>query len=256
MSLSARVSVMPSVPRVLVLGSCRVSRPLRQLRDLGLIDYVNLDERIWFTHTSAGARQTVGVLQGAISIPDELWPAALETHLELSGDISAPHLTNVDVAVIEISSLRRHSVGGFQLNAHKVYGEAVAAGIEAPQLVRGNTEALPVGHPLKSMTVSTTTYDDLATDLLEMQATIAAPVLTVDHLYSEMPDGTPVPEREKLSGFLRRLEAEHGIPFYSTKPAILSHGIDKALTDQNHYRPEFESVVADRLYPLIAQLSA
>lgn len=45
---------------------------------------------------------------------------------------NAPQLTDVDVAVVEISTLRRHAVGGFELYAHEVYGEAIAAGSKLP----------------------------------------------------------------------------------------------------------------------------
>lgn len=245
---------MSLIPRVLVLGSCRVSRPLRNLHERRLINYVNFDERIWFTHTSAAARQTIGILQGSVNVPNELRSAAFETHLEFTEDMSAPELTNVDVVVVEVCSLRRHSVDGFELNAHKVYGEALAAGIEARQLLQGNTMSLPDEHPLKGLQVTNSTYDSLLADLLDIQVSVGAPVLTVDHLYSELPDGSPVPEREKVSGYLRQIEAENGLAFYSTKPAILKHGSDLALTDQNHYRPAFEPVVADLLYPLITQL--
>jgi hypothetical protein len=128
--------------------------------------------------------------------------------------------------------------------------------VETRPLVQGDTGALPAGHPLKNLQVSTSTYDDLVADLLDIQASLGAPVLTVDHLYSELPGGAPVPERDKVSSYLRQIEAEHGIAFYSTKHAILGHGIDVALSDQNHYRPAFEPVVAELLHPLIARLAA
>jgi len=242
---------MSSAPRVLVLGSCRVSRPLRRLHEQGLIDYVNFDERIWFTHTSAGARQTLNVLRGDATIPQLLRPTALETHLTFGEDMSAPGLTSVDVVVVEVSSLKRHTVDGVELNAHKIYGAAVAAGVEARQLLHGNTEGLPDEHLLKPMRVTVTRYEELAADLLSIREAVGGAILTVDHLYSELPDGSPIPEREKLSGYLRQAEAEYGIPHYSTKPAIVAHGIDKALSDSTHYRPEFEPVVSELLLPLV-----
>lgn len=257
-SCSANSTNMPSmydsVPSVLAIGSCRIFRPLRPLHESGLINLLNYSENQWFTHTAAAARQFVDVLDGTVHIAQELRRAALEADLVFPSDMRSPVPLRPDAVVVEVSSLKQHRVEGIELNAHKVYGMAVETGLDYRPIVQGVTTALPDEHVLKAMQVSYAKQDELTSDLLSIRDRMACPVMTVNHLYSEMPDGTPAPDRVRLTEALRQLEREHGIPMYDTQPAIAEYGIQAALEDQNHYRSSFESVVGDRLLKSIQNL--
>lgn len=257
-SCRANSTNMPSmydrVPFVLAIGSCRIFRPLRPLHERGLINLINYSENQWFTHTAAAARQFVDVLDGTVHIAEKLRRAALETDLVFPGDMRSPVPLQPDAVVVEVSSLKQHRVEGIELNAHKVYGMAVESGFDYRPIVQGVTTALPDEHVLKAMQVSYAEQDELTSDLLSIRDRMACPVMTVNHLYSEMPDGTPAPDRVRLTEALRQLEREHGIPLHDTQPAIVEYGILAALEDQNHYRSSFESVVGDRLLMSIQNL--
>jgi hypothetical protein len=76
-------------------------------------------------------------------------------------------------------------------------------------------------------------------------------MIMADHLYTLMPDGSPVEARAKLTAMLSHVQQEYGIPLYTTKESILEYGYDVALEDQNHYRYAFEPVVGERLLTMI-----
>lgn len=219
----------------------------------GRIDLVNYNTHLWLTHTAAAGRQYVDIIQGRTNIPAELRPAALESHLEFPDDMSVD-FGPIDAVVVEVSSYKQHRINGIELNAHKVYGIAKQAGVDHRPIIEGRTEALPDDHVLKSLEVSFATQDELAADLLTIRDRLGAPTMTVDHLYTEMPDGSPVPVRERLTTMLSRVQQDHGIPLHTTKETILEHGFVAALEDQNHYRYAFEPVVGNRLLTGIGQM--
>ena len=212
------------------------------MHDRGRINLLNHNANRWYTHTSASAKQYVDVVQGRGQIPLDLRGLALETHLDYSADdMSSAETIAPHVVIVEVSTLKRHRVDGIDLNAHLVNG-----------LQRTYPNGLPEGHPLTRLEVSTISPDDLAADLVVIRERLAAPVITVNHLHATMPDGNPLPARERLTAMLRQVEIDHDIPLFDTKHLILEHGVDTALEDQNHYRREFEPVVAERLLAFAA----
>lgn len=237
---------MNQAPTVLAIGSCRIFRPIRQIHKAGLVRLANYLDRFWFTHTSGAAKQYVDVLDGRAKIPLGLRDAAIEGELEWPRDM---HLgvPKADIAIVEISSLSALSVGGVQLNAHKVYRAAKELGIDPKPLLRGVPDALPENYHLKDIEYHKVPESELAQDLLYIRNTIGIPVITVDHLYSLRPNGEPAPERRALSAALEAIQAEHNIPFTPTRPLIEKHGSATALLDQNHYRKEFEITVGKSL---------
>lgn len=245
-------------PTVLAIGSCRIFRPLRRLHDEGRINLVNYTERYWFTHTAAAALQYVDVMQGRVAVPPELRRAALETELVFPADM-ALGIGEVDLVVVEVSSLKQHRIGAYELNAHKVYGIAVETGHPHQPIVNGHREALdalPEGHILHALKVDYTSPAQLASDLTSIRKQVGAPVMTVDHLHAVLPDGGSVPGRDRLTEDLRAVSMASGLSFYSTKDLIDEHGSEVALLDQNHYRSEFEAVVGERMLPMILASAA
>jgi hypothetical protein len=245
-----------SVPSILAIGSCRIFRPLRHLHESGRIKLLNYSENQWFTHTAAAARQFVDILDGTIQIPVELRRATLEADVVFPSDMRASAPLRADAVIVEVSSLKQHRVGGIELNAHKVYGIAVESGLNYRPIVQGVTSDLPDDHVLKPMRVDYATQGELAKDLLSIRDRLACPLMTVNHLYSEMPDGTAAPDRVRLTAALQQLGLQHDIPMHDTQPAIAEYGIEVALKDQNHYRSDFEPVVGERILTSIQKLVA
>jgi len=180
-------------------------------------------------------------------IPNHLRRAALESVLEFPGDMAAG-IPRVDAVVVEVSSLKQYILEGYYLNAHKIYGIVSESGLPHQPVLNGQTQALPDGHPLKMLRMEVASRQTLRDDLRSIQDQVRAPVMTVDHLYSVMPNGEPPAERSKLTEELRLVSQQENMPFYSTKELIVEYGIDRALLDQNHYRSDFEEVVGDRMY--------
>ena len=203
--------------RVLAIGSCRVFRPLRRLAIAGKIDLVNTaEDRHWFTHTAAAARQYVEVMLGDKEIPLALRSAAFESDHTWPVDM-AMGIPAVDVVLVEVSSLKNASVASVSLNAHRVYHLAMEAGVDYRPVINGDTSDLPSEHPLKSLQVAYTSQQQLSADLKAIRDRVEVPVMTVDHLYSLTADGAPAPDRVRLTKALMSVDAELGIPLHTTR---------------------------------------
>jgi hypothetical protein len=244
-----------SVPNVLGIGSCRIFRPLRHLHEQGLVRLLNYHSHQWFTHTAAGAMQYTKLVRGQSHLPLSLRPAVLETEMKIPEDLVFD-FANPDLVMVEVSTLKEHVLDGISLNAHKVYGLAVAAGVPYRPVINGITDALPDDHVLKAMAIHYATGLEVDRQLQYIRNELGASLLTVDHLYTETPDGLAIPERTKLSEILQGLQTSQGMAHFSTKTAIVAAGIDVALEDQNHYRKDFEPVVAGAMYSRIESLLA
>lgn len=238
---------------VLAIGSCRVFRPLRKLNDAGLIRLVNAD-RSWFTHTAAAARQYIDVMDGRVSIPMDLREVALEGVLRWPEDM-AMGLPQADVAVVEVSSLKRYIIDGLELNAHKVWGVARAMGVDHRPIMQGNTDVLPEGSLLKALEVSLTSDEELTDALDAIHERVDAPVLLVDHLYSPVESGAPVRERVAITESLRRVAQQEAFGLFETESVIALHGAEVALLDQNHYRSEFEGTAGLAMFSALRALT-
>lgn len=245
-----------TAPTVLALGSCRIVRPLRTLHSSGEIRLLNHDHHLqWFTHTAAAARQSAEVLAGVTTIPPEYREVVFETHLDLPENLRHPGPMNLDLVIVEVGTWKQQRLAGLELNGHKVYGVAERNGYAGRHVMHGRTADLPEGHLLKHVTYSRAEQEEIARDLLRIRELLGAAVMTVNPTYSESSDGLQIPERAKLTEQLRQIEAQHGFPLYDTKDVILEHGIDVALKDPNHYRTDFEPVVAEHMHRVIQQVA-
>ncbi|WP_146826024.1 DUF362 domain-containing protein [Aeromicrobium flavum] len=247
-------------PRVLAIGSCRVFRPLRKLAADDHLTLVNAAaHESWFTHTSAAAVQYLDVVQGRREIPHELRGAVMESPFTEWADDMSVELPAADVVVVEVSSMKRHVVDGFHLNAHKVYGIANEGGFDYRRVVHGDTGELPDDHRLKQMTVTPTSLAETVADVQRIEQLTGVPVVLVDHLHALTDGGVVLAGREELAAQLRDAAAETGATFHSTRPLIEEHGQDIALLDVNHYRDEFEITAGKSLLTTIesaAQVSS
>jgi hypothetical protein len=213
---------------------------------------VNQGHHQWFTHTAAAARQFVEIVQGRKEVPEDLRAAAFETTIGYEAEMQGG-LEGFDLAVVEVSTVKEHRVGDIELNAHKVYHAALELGIEYQPFVNGDVSQVPDGHPLKALSVTRASGDLIESQISEVQSLLGVPVLAVDHLYYEV-DGSPLPERSKLTEVLEAVSRRPGIGFHSTRDLIVEHGAEVALEDSNHYRKEFEAVAAAGLYGSVRRM--
>jgi hypothetical protein len=251
---------LPDVPKVLALGSCRVFRPLQRLHAAGHIDllYYGTSPHWWFTHSAGEARQYLQAIRGQLTIPEPMRPLICETTADLPEDLTEPgRLPTIDLAVLEISTLKAFTAAHLRLNIQRVWGYAHAAGVDTGAVLAGRPVEWPADHPLLAdLSVERETPESVAAQVLGIREAVGVPLLTVDHLFATTADGTPVPGREEITTLLARLEREDGIAFHSTRPLIERHGEGVALKDSTHYAADFEPVVGEDLWASIQRTTS
>lgn len=171
-------------PAALVLGSCRVFRPLRHVHHDGRIRITDIDGPAWFTHSVAEARQLVEVLAGECAVPGDLRSLVCEN---LWGGLSVPlgsrALDAVDVVVLEVSTTKSYTVGETRLNMHCLWNAARGLDLPTRDVLRG----APVTWPeragrLRELQVGRADPDEIRADVSAIAALTGAPVVLVDHI--------------------------------------------------------------------------
>ena len=250
----------PDVPRVLALGSCRVFRPLQRLHAAGHIDllYYGTSPHWWFTHSAGEALQYLQAIRGEITIPDPMRPLICETTADLPDDLTEPgRLATIDLAVLEISTLKAFTAAHLRLNIQRVWGYAHTAGVDTAAVLAGRPVEWPAEHPLLTdMAVERETPESVAAQILDIRDAVGVPLLTVDHLFATTADGIPVPGRQEITTLLAQLEHDEGIAFHSTRALIERHGEGVALKDSTHYAVDFEPVVGEDLWASIRRAAS
>ncbi len=254
---------------LLVLGSCRVVRPLRHLLSAERVRIVNYGA-YWFTHSAKDALQYLDVLEGR-SIPDELFDLIVGTGSLTAGKAcgrydprNGPHAASV----VEVSTYKLLRYRGWFLHLDQfrikcreigVHPDLLAEKLKTPMDRRGDDHfaALPMPPRYGALFAETELVaqsdQELEADLTELRRRIGGPIVFVDHFNIPREDGVPFPERERLTRSLRRHTAQLGVRFYETAPAILAAGPAQALVDINHYTAEFEPIVAGRLLATVSE---
>ena len=237
---------------MLVVGSCRVFRPLRAADDAGLIRLVNKADNWWFTHSPAGAAQYVDALAGTRDVPVELRPLVCETMIErLPTDLMARHMLDVDAVVVEVSTLRQLTIGDTHLNHQMVWGHLNRLGVTPGPVLWGNAAAVPDGDTVKAMRVGRATRESTVAALRHIRDVVGAPLVTVDHLRAQMPDGGVAAERLDITALLADLD---DFPTWSTGVHIGEAG-QSALEDQNHWAKSAELPVGRLLAEAVLAVS-
>ena len=250
---------MSDAPRIVALGSCRVFRPLQKLQAKGEIEllYYGTSPHWWFTHSAGEAIQYLAAIRGEVAIPEELRPLICETTADLPPDLTEPGLLDsVDLAVLEISTLKAFHSHGLRMNMQRVWGYAHASGVDASAVLAGQPVEWPPDRPLLSdLQVVRETADVVAEQIRQIRELVGVPVLTVDHLFATTRDGSAIPGRAEITALLSRIAADDvDIAFHSTRRLIQAHGERVALKDATHYAADFEALVGDDLLLSIREL--
>lgn len=227
--------------RIFALGSCRVSRPIRHLEASGVATMTNRGDPFWYTHSSRAARQLTEIALGKAPFPVGLRPYIVETTpmdrtVEYDGRAA---ISNADAIVMEISTLNSTDMEGWALNSHLLWS-AKRRGIEDPILDQCHKERIPDG--------------DVLRDIEAVMEATGKPLLVVDHIFYRPVAGEPWRARTQITDLLEKEADRIGFSFLPTRSFLEHVPQETTLEDHDHYRKEFEPVVADAILRDLRQI--
>jgi hypothetical protein len=262
------------VPRVTVLGSCRVFEPFKLLADDGRITLKN--QGVYgYTHCAKEAVQQLAVMRGEKRIPVGL--SLYITHKKLPSNAAnvefvttpANDLSETDLLVVEISSLKEIDYKGYYLQINRVREQLIA---KNPQLTdwwkaiydknakvdrRAYRDQMPraTERGIVAFTkISIQDQSSLRQDIENIAASFAGPTLFVSHFNTMTFEGRRIPIRDQLVEYVEIGAAEIGQPFFNPRGLIEGFGLELALQDLAHYNPPFERALGENFYARIARL--
>lgn len=267
-----------SRPRVTVLGTCRVYDPFEILARRGVVELGNAGV-YGFTHYAKETLQQLRVMHGELSIPFELAPYITHKAIPADADdnLATPenHLTDTDLLVVELSSLKEIEFRGFHLQINRLRNELVGEREELQRwwkrlydkeaergpLRRARDEFLtedlsPLERGLVAgIEVQLQAADSMLVDMEAIRAYFDGPILWVSHFDTKgLKSGVEIPLRQRLVRAVEDGAASLGQPFFNPRPAIEEFGLPEALEDMAHYKPEFQAELASRLERLLPEL--
>jgi hypothetical protein len=272
------VDVTNRIPRVTVLGSCRVWTPFKLLADAGDIQLQNAGV-YGFVHYAKEVVQQLRVMNASLRIPRGLTPYITHKQVPVGDDdmldTGFNDLRDTDILVVEISSLKEIEFEGFYLQINRLREQLVR---DRPTLITWWKElyekdvSRPRREYLSNDMVATernivvwtdVTIQDQASlvrDMTAIRSFFGGPVLWVSHFDTPTFEGAPIPIRNDLVRFVRDSAEALEDRFFNPRPLIEAFGMRRALQDLAHYTPEFETLLAHwlrdyELDALMAELS-
>lgn len=255
------------VPTVSVIGSCRVHNPMRAMSNEGrvLLNNARLAE---FCHAPREALQKIRSANNRLEIPAEL--SMLIDGAEHDGrPKERANFKSTDVFVIEMSSVRRLVLNGFELQLNFVTDHLVKPyGLEewlaqlsvkarnAPPggRVKHAPDAANCGAPphvieqAASIEMSMETDAAIADVVRRIIEYLRKPVVFVGHFDVLKEDGRRVKDRVRLNQCLRAAASEYGAGYFEPAALIESAGAGVALRDNNHWAASFEKEAGSHIF--------
>jgi hypothetical protein len=265
-------------PRVTVLGTCRVYDPFEILARRGVVELATTGV-YGFTHYTKETLQQLRVMHGELSIPFELKPYI--THKKLragaGGNLATPenHLTETDLLVVEISSLKEISYGGLYLQINRLRNELVGGReplqrwwkrLYDKEAERGpqrqsrdeflSSDLSPLERNLVAgIEVQRQTAASMRADMEAIRAYFGGPILWVSHFDTKaLKSGAEIPLRKQLVSAVEAGARSLGQPFFNPRQDIEEFGLTEALEDMAHYKPEFQAELASRFERMLPEL--
>jgi hypothetical protein len=257
---------------VSVFGSCRVHTPCSILARTGEIRMTQRNI-FGFTHYAkeilqqfelvCGARQAPSRLQPYLNIPPA-WKAPPAADFSQFNAMFA----DTDLFVIEISSIRELMFKALFLQINRV-NELVVGDDKQKQewwknlLRRGRNSLdlypIELAGPVEAEVVqllkfSEQTSRQLEADVEKIVRRAAKPILFVSHFDLNY-QLKPVPQRTIIAEVLQKFDRGGTTALFNPTETVADAGLEKAIIDLGHYKPEFEPVIAERLGAKIRNLT-
>lgn len=253
---------MTELLKVATLGSCRIANPMQGASAAGRISLANFD--VGYLHTTSEVLQVLDWLDGESVEP------ALHGLLPFPRGAGVPSRPEVDVFIIEISSLKKVIVGDWVLqlnyfterfrgdeNLLKTFQETIRADQRDRRAILLGAQPgfaeLDVGsrRVLVDSYVETVSRDELERDMLEICQRLATPVLFVTHCNIPGQHGQILRDRERISSWMAEMSETLGFCVYDPTAEIVSFGIERAMSDEGrglaHFTEAFQETLAQRL---------
>lgn len=266
-----------SIPRVTVLGSCRVYEPIKLLAEQGKVALHNKGV-YGYVHYSKESVQQLRVMHGQIDIPMELKPYVTHKVVpEGSGSaLRTPlnDLSETDLLVVEISSLKEIEFDGFYLQINRLREQLVGddenlkawwaylydKGLDERAEHRAvrrqflTQDQSSVTRKLVMWTnVSIQDEASLHRDMQAIRAYFSGPIIWVSHFDTLTFSNKAIPIRQTLVQYVRSGATALEQPWFNPRAAIEEFGRNDALLDMAHYTPDFELELSTHFERLITQ---
>jgi hypothetical protein len=257
-------------PDVYAFGSCRVLSPLRILHRHGFVKVRNRRAE-WYVHSTKDILQKIAVVTGKKHIGCDKIPLITtrpnEYHAATNG---AEILKDIDVFVIEVSSIKSHKSDDIEVQQWCVRNLGQDAGIDMDRYNHAlgippqerDLSFLPHNAPSLVTQIAqrcvfrTLHREDVMDDLAAIKSRLnPRHMILVPPINLKKEDGKQIESRELLWQTLHDYCLQHGHSFFDPAPIILQYGRDKALRDLGHYTQQFENHLAGCLLNQVNSLA-
>jgi hypothetical protein len=266
-----------SRPRVTVLGTCRVYDPFALLAERGVVELRNAGV-YGFTHYTKETLQQLRAMHGELALPAELGPYITHKQLPAGADgtlaTAENRLDETDLLVVEVSSLKEIEFRGLYLQINRLRGRLVGEreGLQRwwkrlygkEKLGRSAEEREPfLGEDLSPLErdlvlgidVQLQSAESMLADMEAIRAFFDGPILWVSHFDTVgLKSGVEIPLRKRLVAAVEAGAARLGQPFFNPRRDIEGFGMEQALEDMGHYKPEFQAELASRFERMLPEL--
>ena len=269
---------MEDIPRVTVIGTCRVHHPLRNLEQRGKI-ILNNGSLGSFVHSSPEALLRLQVLLGLEAYDEQFVKLQVgeAKDLRLTPD-DEYDFSDTDLLVIELSTIKALSLLGQPLQFNEVnrhmctpYGEFgkairknlnVAFNTRAPSVEMPEIE-VPENYPkeyiglieqLQPVVLDSST---ISADINEIRALANVPILLVNHINLPGSNGKLITSRNKLCNIINEYAEAEGVEVFNPTEMFTHHAPEELLMhdgkDLNHYAKDKLNIVGDIQFERILQ---
>lgn len=261
---------MEGVPRITVIGTCRVHHPLRNLEQRGKI-ILNNGGLGSFVHSSPEALLRLRVLLGLESYEEQF----VKLQVGEAKDIRLTpedefDFSETDLLVVELSTIKALSLLGQPLQVNEVkrhmctpyeeFGKAIrknlsvafnsrAPSVEAPQIEAPENypeEFIGFIEQLKPLVLDGSA---ISTDINEMRKLANVPILLVNPINLPGSNGKLITSRNKLCNIINQYAETEGVEVFNPAEMFTNYAPEELLMDDgkdlNHYAKDKLHIVAD-----------
>jgi len=248
-------------PVISVIGSCRVHNSMRAMRNAALI-HLNNSRLTEFCHAPREVLQKIRIANNRLS------PPSPELSLLINGvdQSTAPQkradFRTTDVFLIEISSVRRLTLSGMELQLNfvtdffvKPYGlddwlsqlsekaRNVPQGTRVRQALSAGNSHIP-DHVIEMAAAIEMTMepDSVISEMVKRIVNyLQRPIVFAGHFNVRKDNGQWIGDRVRLNRCLKMAAIQYGAGYFEPANIIDAAGQDVALRDNNHWAYDFES---------------
>ncbi|CAM5762038.1 hypothetical protein LMIY3S_00339 [Labrys miyagiensis] len=255
---------------ILVLGSCRVHRPMEEIAATGRCGYQDGGSRAYL-HSVSEAVQRLLWIRGECHVPDEMaqYVFSTVTTPRLAAN-AAKELCKCDFLLVEVASekelvcqglylqlnyLHRHLLSPLGDGGRTWWRELVTKGSASPATVNGLVTSEQFAEAgfgkadaaiLRDTRCQTADKAALHEDLAQLKRLWGKPMAIVTHVGLPLQDGRILKSREAFILRVKETAQELDIPAFEPSGLIQQVGRTRALerqgADLDHYDPGFEQI--------------